>query len=770
MLDYIFNRWNSSKKAFWLIVSSIFLFVGLHAQTFVFAQLSGSPVSTTGWNLQGSATVGNITATNNSEVIVCANQTSLSGAIFYNQPINLSLCNVWTAEFDFRIFDGTSGDGLAFCFLDTPPSGFVVGGGLGIPSTANGLKICFDTYPNCSPQVFSDMPKLEMRWGIGYSECLNEPTATNSAGALSAIRSSNYNHAKITYDNGTINVYLNGVLALTGFQQFNFAGYLGFTASTGGKTDNHSIKNVVIYTNMPPSEAGNNQTICSGGSVQVGVPNNANYVYNWTPLTGVSNPSISNPFITLTNNTTADISQQYFVQTAFATAAGCASTDSVTITVKASLPSISIATSDTAICQGAATTFIAATTSSGTSPVYQWKLNGNNVGANSSTFTTTSLANGDVVTCKLISNAACLQNNTAISNDIKMTVTAKLVPLVSIIDSPTVICPNTQIIFTAIPTNGVLTPNYQWQLNGSNIATGNTYANNNLTNGDIVKCTMTTSLNCVTNNTATYSKIIVVNPSITPTVNITSTATTICPNTKVTFNAVVGNAGTTPSYQWQINGNNVGTNNAIFISDSLNDGDTVTCLLTGTLPCSLPVTSNAIHISYYPIAVINMGADKVIGYGGIVQLNPIVTGNIASYLWTPTLGLNSTTILMPIASPTKTTVYQLAVTTADGCTTSDTTTVIVFIPLQMPSAFTPNGDGKNDVFRIPPSMPMQITYFVIYDRWGNKVFTTSNAVEGWDGTYNHVKQQVGTYVWMIEYNNLLTGKLEKETGTVTLIR
>ena len=87
------------------------------AQNYVFAQLDGIPVNTAGWNLQGSATMGNITGNNNSEVILCPARPSTSGAVFYNQPINLTICNKWKAEFDFRMFDGSSADGIAFCFL-----------------------------------------------------------------------------------------------------------------------------------------------------------------------------------------------------------------------------------------------------------------------------------------------------------------------------------------------------------------------------------------------------------------------------------------------------------------------------------------------------------------------------------------------------------------------------------------------------------------------------------------------------------------------------
>src|SRR5262249_10853320 len=159
-----------------------------------------------------------------------------SGAVFYNQPINLSLCNKWIAEFDFRMYDGTGADGIAFCFLDVPPVGFVNGGGLGIPSTANGLKVCFDTWNNCIPfdpnTVHQNMPKIEIRWGRGYDdnsnpnnlivgECLPGPTRDNSDGKISFIRSPDYSHAKITYDSGNIQVYVNDSLYLSGYQQFN---------------------------------------------------------------------------------------------------------------------------------------------------------------------------------------------------------------------------------------------------------------------------------------------------------------------------------------------------------------------------------------------------------------------------------------------------------------------------------------------------------------------------------------------------------------------
>ena len=155
-------------------------------------------MNTSGWNLQGGAYVTNVTGTGDSELLLCPVYQP-SGAVFFKQPINLAMCSKWKAEFDFRMYDGTGADGIAFCFLDVPPSGFVTGSGLGIPKTANGLKICFDTFNNCIPPnpatVHQDMPKVEIRWGNGYSECSGEPTRNNADGKISFIHSSTYNHA-----------------------------------------------------------------------------------------------------------------------------------------------------------------------------------------------------------------------------------------------------------------------------------------------------------------------------------------------------------------------------------------------------------------------------------------------------------------------------------------------------------------------------------------------------------------------------------------------
>jgi len=87
----------------------------------------------------------------------------------------------------------------------------------------------------------------------------------------------------------------------------------------------------------------------------------------------------------------------------------------------------------------------------------------------------------------------------------------------------------------------------------------------------------------------------------------------------------------------------------------------------------------------------------------------------------------------------------------------------------IPNAFTPNHDGNNDLFMPGNSCLFSNYSFVIYDRWGKRIFLSSDAKKGWDGTINGRSQPSGTYVWIMEYTDTLTGKHEKKSGTVILL-
>jgi hypothetical protein len=281
-------------------------------------------------------------------------------------------------------------------------------------------------------------------------------------------------------------------------------------------------------------------------------------------------------------------------------------------------PSVAIGASSLSICAGTSVTFTATPTNGGPTPTYQWKKNGGNVGTNSTTYTTTGLANNDVITCVMTANNACQTTGTATSNALTMSVTANVTPSISIISSATSICAGTGVTFTANATNGGSSPSYQWYLNGSTVGTNSTtYSNSGLADGDQVEVVLTSNNVCQTTSSATSNIVTLsVTANVTPSVSITSTGNTICSGASVTFTATPTNGGTAPSYQWKLNGSNVGTNADTYTTTTLVDGDVVTCEMTANNACQTvsTVTSNSETISVASLVTFYLD-DDTDGYG-----------------------------------------------------------------------------------------------------------------------------------------------------------
>jgi hypothetical protein len=256
-------------------------------------------------------------------------------------------------------------------------------------------------------------------------------------------------------------------------------------------------------------------------------------------------------------------------------------------------------------CAGTAITFTATPTNGGATPAFQWKVNGSNVGTNSNTYSSSSLTNGQVVTCVMTSNLSGVTGSPATSNAITITISAAATPAVAIAQTtgsdPT--CAGASVTFTATPTNGGSAPAYQWKVDGANVGTNNaTYTTTSLTSGQVVSCVMTSNLACATVSTATSNSItMTVNPSVAPTVSIAITAGTnpSASGASVTFTATPTNGGSTPSYQWKVNGSNVGTNSATYTTTTLTNGQIVSCVMTSNATCAVPAsaTSNPITMT-----------------------------------------------------------------------------------------------------------------------------------------------------------------------------
>ncbi len=150
------------------------------------------------------------------------------------------------------------------------------------------------------------------------------------------------------------------------------------------------------------------------------------------------------------------------------------------------------------------------------------------------------------------------------------------------------------------------------------------------------------------------------------------------------------------------------------------------------------------------------------------------SGGVA-YVWTPTTGMNDPLIADPtviLTASSNSVVYKVRVSVPEGCFADDEVKVKVFKTapdIFIPSGFTPNQDGRNDVLRPVPVGIASLEYFRVYNRWGQMIYSTSNINEGWDGSWKGKPQATGTYVFIARGIDYLGNTVFKK-GTSVLIR
>jgi gliding motility-associated-like protein len=152
--------------------------------------------------------------------------------------------------------------------------------------------------------------------------------------------------------------------------------------------------------------------------------------------------------------------------------------------------------------------------------------------------------------------------------------------------------------------------------------------------------------------------------------------------------------------------------------------------------------------------------------GAQVPLNATASGNGLAFKWTPVTGLNHDNILNPIASPLDDTQYTLAVTSADSCVVYANVFVKVLKKLIIPNTFTPNGDNINDYWEIKYLNQYPNCTVDIFNRYGQKLFTSIGYAQPWDGKYQGNYLPTGTYYYIINPKN---GR-SRVSGSVTIIR
>ncbi len=509
------------------------------------------------------------------------------------------------------------------------------------------------------------------------------------------------------------------------------AGTYSVTVTTGGCTSLPGTTTVVVNPIPVTPTAGSNSPVCLGSTILLTSNTVAGATYSWTgPSTftsGLEDPSRP--------TATAVMAGTYSVTV---TVSGCTSLVGTTVVaVSASVvPTNSISASPSgAICAGTSVTFTATAGGGGTTPTFQWQVNGINAGTGGTTFTSSALLNIDIVTCILTSSSPCAAPTTATSNAITMIVNPIVVPSVSIIDSPGgAVCVGSSVTFTASPTNGGTTPTYQWQVNGLNVGSGGTvYSTSSLANSDIVTCSMTSNATCPSVPNATSNAItVVIDPILVPsdTISISSGTNPTCSGQAVTFDAAITNGGSAPVYQWQINGVNAGTGLSTFTSSTLNNGDVVTCILTSNATCVSPasVTSPAITMVVNPTP-----ATPTISQAGTTLTSSSATGNQWYLNGVIIVGATSQNYTFTVNGT-----YTVVVTTGPCSSAASAPTVIINVGIQdADNAFLlgifPNpNDGH---FTISFNVPVKSTYKLeLTNELGQSIY--KDELKDYSGTYS----------------------------------
>jgi gliding motility-associated-like protein len=156
-----------------------------------------------------------------------------------------------------------------------------------------------------------------------------------------------------------------------------------------------------------------------------------------------------------------------------------------------------------------------------------------------------------------------------------------------------------------------------------------------------------------------------------------------------------------------------------------------------------------------------------------LQLNAVDVDNTGfnRFDWSPGYGLNRTDIANPVATIDKDVTYTVTATDPNGCKSTAQVSVKVIhnADIYVPNAFTPNDDGRNDVLRALPFGIREFKFFAVYNRWGHRVFYTTDPRYGWDGSINGTRQGSGAFVWVTEGVGM-DGSTISRKGSVVLIR
>lgn len=502
------------------------------------------------------------------------------------------------------------------------------------------------------------------------------------------------------------------------------------------------IKNDLIVI----ANAGKDTVSCNHAPVPIGMPPELGVRYEWSPITGLSSPVISNPLAV------PDTTTQY-VLTARSKGGGCLTTD--TVIVKASLVDNSIQLEgkpDYCIGSGDSAVLVVQPADS-----IQWfKDNVAIPGANGMRYRVTQTG---------LYYAVLFGGNGCTLTTVTQQINIASVPVAdfTVVSRPDQCLFGNQFILKNNSNNAVGGMQYRWIMgDGTELNTRDIVYSYKKAGVYTIKLIVSSISVCA--DSAEHTIVIYQNA-------VSSFAVEpSCINLPVSpINNTVDTLGSPLRYLWSFGNGQTSV---------LRDPPSQVYTQAGNYQISLSVSSDRcpdpVHISKqilvidkpkpaigYPVAfaVINLPLDlQARSFGG-------------SVLWNPAVNLDKADSYTPVFKGTTEQLYTIDITTKTGCVTTDTQIVklVKSIEIYVPTAFTPNGDGKNDLLRPVMYGIKKLNYFRVYNRWGQLFYQTSDAGKGWDGFFRGSKQEMQTLVWAVEGVGV-DGAVHTKKGTSILIR
>ena len=528
---------------------------------------------------------------------------------------------------------------------------------------------------------------------------------------------------------GLINSWTNNGLAVNNPGAITTAGiYQLIASSSAGCKDTANV--TITVSSKPNLGADKAAVICSGNTINLATQ------FITTGLT--SNWTINGAAVT----TPATVNRSGIYQLIATNSSGCMDTALFRLTVDSSL-SLG-ADKIVSFCTGGSVNLTSQFVTTGLTST--WSLNGNTIGL------PTAITASGIYRLIVLNNSGC--TDTAL-----VTVSTNVLPTVLIKD-PAPVCTPATVNLTASSVTTGSTPGLSytyWKDAAATIALPNA----GTAQSGLYYIKGTDAKGCFDSRPVTVTVYTL------PIVNA-GRDTAICDQSFALLSGIATNLGIgTVKYLWSPAS---GLSNTTTARTVATPGASITYRLTATVdygPCILSVADD-VRITMQPPVTAFAGNDTVAVSGLPHQL--MASGGV-NYLWSPVSVLNNASVANPLATLRQDTRFTVLVTDVAGCKASATVLVKVYngITYYLPNAFSPNGDGLNEVFRPIPAGIISTEYFRIFSRYGQLIFETSQPMKGWDGTFKGIKQPIGNYVWSIKGMGS-DGKVVEKKGNVLLVR